>query len=68
MKKIFLSMIFVIFSNAVYASSCMMMSAKIDEKIEEVQKIRDEAMKAHEAGDHAKSDELFAKAMDLFKQ
>ena len=61
-------MIFVIFSNAVYASSCMMMSAKIDAKIEEVQKIRDEAMKAHEAGDHAKSDELFAKAMDLFKQ
>ena len=50
-----------------YASSCMTMASKIDTKIEEVQKLRDQAMKAHEAGDHAKSDELFAKAMQLFK-
>ena len=39
---------------------------KIDGKIEQAQKIRDEAMKAHESGDHAKADELFEEAMELF--
>tara|TARA_B100001029_G_C15006621_1_gene421546 strand:+ start:741 stop:875 length:135 start_codon:yes stop_codon:yes gene_type:complete len=43
------------------------MAKAIDDKIEEVQKLRDEAMKAHELGDHQKSDELFAKAMAIFK-
>ena len=67
MKKIILSIFLVLFTTSVYASSCMTMASKIDTKIEEVQKLRDQAMKAHEAGDHAKSDELFAKAMQLFK-
>tara|TARA_X000000368_G_C22942108_1_gene672653 strand:+ start:702 stop:836 length:135 start_codon:yes stop_codon:yes gene_type:complete len=43
------------------------MAKAIDDKIAEVQKIRDEAMKAHEEGNHQKSDELFAKAMAIFK-
>ena len=34
---------------------------------EEVQKMRDAGMKAHKAGDHAKSEELMNKAMELFK-
>ena len=67
MKKILIATLLVAFSTSVYASSCPMMAKKIDDKIEEVQKIRDEAMKAHEAGDHAKADELFEKAMELFK-
>tara|TARA_B100000579_G_C22744886_1_gene810978 strand:- start:932 stop:1138 length:207 start_codon:yes stop_codon:yes gene_type:complete len=67
MKKIIISILLVMFTSAVYASSCMTMASKIDKKIEEAQKLRNEAMKAHEIGDHAKSDELFAKAMDLFK-
>ncbi len=67
MKKILITILLVAFSSSVYASSCMTMASKIDSKIEEVQKLRDEAMKAHESGDHAKSDELFAKAMELFK-
>ena len=36
-------------------------------KIEEVQKLRDDGMKAHEAGDHGKSEELINKATQLFK-
>tara|TARA_B100000686_G_C16596905_1_gene866511 strand:+ start:677 stop:883 length:207 start_codon:yes stop_codon:yes gene_type:complete len=67
MKKMFMIMLLAAFSTSVYASSCMTMASKIDGKIDEVQKLRDEAMKAHEDGDHAKSDELFAKAMKLFK-
>ena len=36
-------------------------------KIEEIQKMRDAGMKAHEAGDHAKSEELLNKALELIK-
>ena len=43
------------------------MLKKINEKIEQVEKLRDEAWKAHQSGDHAKADELFEKAMNLFK-
>ena len=67
MKKFLIVALLVAFSSSVYARSCPMMLKKIDSKIEQVQKIRDEAMKAHEAGDHAKADELFEKAMELFK-
>ena len=44
-----------------------MMAKKMDSKIEEAQKMRDAGMKAHDAGDHAKSEELLNKAMELFK-
>ena len=44
-----------------------MMSQNIDSKIEEAQKLRDAGMKAHDAGDHAKSEELLNKALELFK-
>ena len=47
MKKIIISMFLVLFTTSVYASSCMTMAAKIDAKIEEVQKLRDQPMKAH---------------------
>ena len=67
MKKIFIIILLLAFSSSVNASSCMVMAKAIDDKIAEVQKIRDEAMKAHEAGDQAKADELFEKAMELFK-
>ena len=67
MKKFLIVTLLVAFSTSVYASSCPMMANKIDNKIEQVQKLRDDAMKAHEAGDHAKADELLEKAMNLFK-
>ena len=44
-----------------------MMTKNIDAKIEEAQKLRDAGMKAHEAGDQAKSEELLNKALELFK-
>tara|TARA_B110000263_G_C14862772_1_gene309371 strand:- start:229 stop:435 length:207 start_codon:yes stop_codon:yes gene_type:complete len=67
MKKIILSMLFLMFMSSAFAGSCPMMTKNIDAKIEEAQKLRDAGMKAHETGDHAKSEELLNKALELFK-
>ncbi|MDC1006523.1 hypothetical protein OAP84_00620 [Candidatus Pelagibacter sp.] len=44
-----------------------MLAKSIDDKIAEAQMLRDQGMAAHDAGDHAKSEELLAEAMELFK-
>ena len=67
MKSIIILLTLILFTSSAYAGSCPMMAKKLDGKIEQVQKMRDAGMKAHEAGDHAKSEELLNKAMDLFK-
>ena len=67
MKKILILLTFVLFTGSAFAGSCPMMAKKLDSKIEEAKKMRDAGMKAHEAGDHSKSEELLNKAMELFK-
>ena len=67
MKKILIISLLVLFMGSAYAGSCPMMSKNVDNKIEEAQKLRNAGMKAHEAGDHAKSEELLNKALELFK-
>ena len=67
MKNLLILSILVLFTSSAYAGSCPMMAKNLDSKIEEVQKMRDAGMKAHEAGDHAKSEDLLNKAMELFK-
>ena len=67
MKKIVITLFLVLFTSSVYAGSCPMMSKNIDDKIAEAQMLRDQGMAAHDAGDHAKSEELLGKAMELFK-
>ena len=67
MKNFLISLILVLFTSSAYAGSCPMIAKNLDSKIEEAQKMRDAGMKAHEAGDHAKSEELLNKAMELFK-
>ena len=57
----------VMFTSVAFAGSCPMMGKKIDAKIQEAQKLRDAGMKAHESGDHAKSEELLNQALELFK-
>jgi len=57
----------VLFTTSAYAGSCPMIAKNLDSKIEQAQKMRDAGMKAHEAGDHAKSEDLLNKAMELFK-
>jgi hypothetical protein len=67
MKKILILLTLVLFTSSAYAGSCPMMAKQLDSKIEEASKMREAGMKAHEAGDHAKSEELLNKAMELFK-
>jgi hypothetical protein len=67
MKKFLILSMLVVFSSSAYAGSCPMMAKNLDSKIEEAQKMRDAGMKAHDAGDHAKSEELLNKALELFK-
>ena len=67
MKKFLIITMLVLFTGSAYAGSCPMMAKNLDSKIKEAQKMRDAGIKAHEAGNHAKSEELLNKAMDLFK-
>lgn len=66
MKHFIITAILVLFSTSVFAGSCPMMAKTLDEKIEQVQQLRNDAMTAHDIGDHAKSEELFNQAMKLF--
>ena len=67
MKNFLILSMLVLFTSSAYAGSCPMIAKNLDSKIEEAQKMREAGMKAHEAGDHAKSEELLNKAMELFK-
>jgi len=67
MKKIIITLCLVLFTSSSFAGSCPMMAKNIDDKIKKAQELRDQGMDAHKAGDHAKSEELLNKALDLFK-
>ncbi len=67
MKKILLTFILTMFMNSAIAGSCVMMAKNLEAKIKEAQQLHDEGMKAHSSGDHAKSEELLNKALELFK-
>jgi hypothetical protein len=67
MKKIVITLFLVLFTSSVYAGSCPMMAKSIDDKIAEAQTLRDQGMAAHDAGDHAKSEELLNKALSFLK-
>tara|TARA_Y100001958_G_C20808630_1_gene268696 strand:+ start:291 stop:536 length:246 start_codon:yes stop_codon:yes gene_type:complete len=67
MKKIILSLTFLLFISSAYAGSCPMMAGKLQKKIEEATKLHNDGMKAHKSGDHAKSEELLNKALNMFK-
>ena len=53
------------FTSPAYAGSCPMLWGKIDNKLAEVQKLRDAGKKAHDEGDHAKSEKLLNEALAL---
>ena len=67
MKKFIILSLLVLFTSSAYAGSCPMIAKNLDSKIEKVQKLRDAGMKAHDAGDHSKSEKLLNDAMELFK-
>ena len=67
MKKFLMISFIMLFSGSAFAGSCPMMANKIEAKIAEAQELKDAGMKAHKNGNHAKSEELLNKALDLFK-
>ena len=67
MKKLATILSFVLFASSAFAGSCPMMAKGVDAKIAEAQKLRDAGMKAHDSGDHAKSEKLLGKALEMFK-
>ncbi len=67
MKNIIILLTLILFTSSAYAGSCPMMAKQVGDKIEQAQKLHDDAMAAHESGDHPKSEELLNQAMELFK-
>tara|TARA_B100001059_G_scaffold122788_1_gene122709 strand:- start:260 stop:466 length:207 start_codon:yes stop_codon:yes gene_type:complete len=67
MKNLIIASIIVLFSTSVFAGSCPMMAKQVDDKIKQAQELRDNAMVAHDSGDHSKSEELLNEALELFK-
>ncbi len=65
MKKIIISIFFVLMSNSAFAGSCPMLWGEVDSKMSEIKKLRDAGKKAHDNGDHAKSEELLNKALSM---
>tara|TARA_B100000131_G_scaffold174782_1_gene168899 strand:+ start:157 stop:363 length:207 start_codon:yes stop_codon:yes gene_type:complete len=65
MKKLALILTLLFFTSSAYAGSCPMLWGKIDSKISEIQKLRDAGKKAHDEGDHAKSEKLLKEALAL---
>ena len=67
MKNLIIASIIVLFSTSAFAASCPMMAKQLDDKIAQAQQLHDDAMAAHDSGDHAKSEELYNEALELFK-
>ena len=67
MKKTLIILAITLFSSSAFAGSCPMLAGKVESKIEAAKKLHEEGVKAHSNGDHAKSEELLKKALDLFK-
>ena len=67
MKKFLVIALMILFSNSAFAGSCPMMAKNIKAKIVKAQELHDAGIKAHDSGDHAKSEELLNKALNLFK-
>ena len=65
MKKLALVFTLLLFTSSANAGSCPMLWGKIDSKMSEIQKLRDAGKKAHDEGDHTKSEELLKQALAL---
>ena len=74
MKKIFISIYFLLISNVAFAGSCPMLWDKVDSGINNVtdeelkvkiQELRDAGTKAHSDGDHSESEKLLNEALSL---
>ena len=80
MKNIILVFLVILFSTKAFSYSCPMLWEELDyeiksaknsgmslEKIEKIQKLREDGVKAHDDGNHERSEELLNKALDMIK-
>ena len=80
MKNILLIIVLILFSTKAFSYSCPMLWEELDyeinsaknsgvssEKIKKIQKLRDDGVKAHDNGNHEKSEELLNKALEMIK-
>ena len=80
MKSILLIFIFILVSTKAFSYSCPMLWEELDyeinsaknsgvssEKIKKIQKLRDDGVKAHDDGNHEKSEEILNKALEMIK-
>ena len=80
MKNILLIFVFILFSTKAFSYSCPMLWEELDyeinsaknsgvssEKIKKIQKLRDDGVKAHDNGNHEKSEEFLNKALEMIK-
>ena len=74
MKKLFISIFFLLISNVAFAGSCPMLWSNIDSSINNVtdeelkvkiQELRDAGKNAHSDGDHSESEKLLNEALSL---
>ena len=67
MKNLIITLALVLFSTSAFAGSCPMMAKQVGDKIAQAQQLHDDAIAAHDSGDHTKSEELLNEALELFK-
>ena len=80
MKKALLTLIIILFTTNSFSYSCPMLWEELDyeislaknsgmslDKIEKIQKLRDEGVKAHDDGKHEKSEDILNKALEMIK-
>tara|TARA_B100000963_G_scaffold227586_1_gene198509 strand:- start:107 stop:352 length:246 start_codon:yes stop_codon:yes gene_type:complete len=80
MKKTLIALIITLFSTSAFSYSCPMLWKELDyeiklskeagispEKIKEIEEMRNAGKKAHDDGDHTKSEEILNKALELIK-
>ena len=80
MKNIILVFLVILFSTKAFSYSCPMLWEELDyeinsaknsgmssNKIEKIQKLRDDGVKAHDDGNHERSEELLNKALEMIK-
>ena len=80
MKKIFLIFAFIAITSKAFSYSCPMLWEELDfeinlaknsgmslEKIKKIKELRDDGVKAHDEGNHEKSDEILNKALEMIK-
>ena len=80
MRKILLTFLIVLFTSNAFSYSCPMLWEELDyeislaknsgmslKKIEQIQKLRDQGVKAHDDGQHEKSEDILNKALEMIK-